>query len=318
MSHLSGKRVLVTGGSGVIGQELLQILIDKGAIVRSVDKRPYSGAGVDDVEAVKLDLAEDDLNTVTEFEPEVVFHLAASFERTDESTSFWTDNWADNILASHRLIDALHGLSSLETVVFASSYLVYDSDVYLSPVEPDRPTLIDEQTAIAPRNLCGAAKYYTEKELSFMAESEEDLRVISPRIFRVYGQGSKDIISRWVRAALRGEPITVYNKQNMFDFIHARDVAQGLSRLVSTDAASGPVNLGRGTQCQVSEVISILENEIPGTGENITSDGVKDLYETSCADISRLIDLVNWRPALGIESGIRDVVKYERSRMNDN
>jgi nucleoside-diphosphate-sugar epimerase len=312
---MNGKKVLVVGGSGVIGQELIRFLVDDGAVVRSVDKRTYPDDGVECIESDQLDLATDDLNSIVEFEPEVVFHLAAAFERTDESVSFWTENWQDNTLASHRLIDTLRGMDSLETVVFASSYLVYDSELYLSPIEPDAPTLLTEQSAIDPRNLCGAAKYYAEQELSFFAETEEDVRVVSPRIFRVYGRGSKDVISRWVRAALRNKSISSYNEGNIFDFIHARDVAEGLFRLASADAASGPVNLGRGTPRRISDVLSVLEEEIPGTAEHTTSGGVKDLYETSCADISQLINLTDWRPTLDLEAGIRDVVEYERSRL---
>jgi nucleoside-diphosphate-sugar epimerase len=314
---MNGTKVLVIGGSGVIGQELIRFLVDSGAVVKSIDKRPYPDDGVEDVQSAQVNLAMDNLDPIVEFQPEVVFHLAAAFERTDESVSFWTENWQDNTLASHRLIDILRGSDTLETVVFASSYLVYDSDVYLSPVEPDTPMLLNEQAAIDPRNLCGAAKYYTERELSFFAETEKDVRVVSPRIFRVYGRGSKDVISRWVRAALRDEPISAYNVKNMFDFIHARDVADGLFRLASTDAASGPVNLGRGTPKRISDVISILNDEIPGTAEHITSGGLKDLYETSCADVSQLVDLTDWRPTIDLESGIRDIVDYERSRLEE-
>lgn len=308
-------RILVTGGSGVIGQELIQLLTDGGAVVKSVDKEPYPANGVDNVDSIQIDLATDDLDPIRAFKPEVVFHLAAVFERTEESASFWEDNWRDNILASHRLAHALQGIDALETVVFASSYLVYDPDIYLSPIPGDRPTLIDEESAVDPRNLCGAAKYYTEKELAFLTETE-DVRVISPRIFRVYGRGSKDIISRWVRRGLRDKTLTIYNEKNLFDFIYAQDVAEGLFRLSKAEDAKGPVNLGRGISSTVSEVLSVLTDEIPGVEGNVDIDGVQELYETSCADISRLVELTGWRPEYDLEAGIHDVIEHEREQMN--
>lgn len=313
---MNGKRVLVTGGSGVIAQKLIRLLVDEGAIVRSVDKRPFPSDRVENVESIQLDLAVDDLAPIESFDPDVVFHLAAAFERTDESASFWNDNWQDNMVASHRLIDVLRELNRLETVIFASSYLVYDSRTYLSSTRPDNPTLVNEQTAIDPRNLCGAAKYYTEEELSFLAETKNDFRAIWPRIFRVYGRGSKDVISRWVRAALRNETINVYNEQNMFDFIHADDVAEGLLRLAQADRVRGSVNLGRGVPCRISKVLKILNEEIPGTTDNIVNEGVGDLYEASCADVSRLVESTGWRPTYDLKSGIQDVIEYERSRVN--
>lgn len=312
---MNGKRVLVTGGSGVIGQELIRILDQSGATIRSLDRVEYPKEASVDIESIQTNLVQDSLDPVREFEPDVIFHLAAVFERTDESASFWNDNWRDNTLLTHRLFDVAAEIDALETLVYASSYLVYDSSAYLSPVVPDQPTIIDEEATIEPRNLCGAAKYYAEQELDFLAESNQGLRVVSPRIFRVYGRGSKDVISRWVRQALEGEEITVYNEENRFDFINARDVAEGLFRVAKANDASGPINLGRGQARSISDVLSVITDEIPEAEGKIKNSGVRDLYESSCADVSTLVETTGWRPTRDLNSGVRDVIKYERQRL---
>jgi nucleoside-diphosphate-sugar epimerase len=308
---MSNNRVLVTGGSGVIGSELIDLLVEDGATVLSIDREPYTGEHSSEVESVEADLATSGLERIKEFKPETVFHLAAVFERTDEPTSFWSDNWRDNTELTHRLFDAIRTVDSVDSLVYASSYLVYDPDVYLSSAPSDRPTVLDEDTAISPRNLCGAAKYYAEQEIDFLAE-RDGIRTVSARIFRVYGRGSRDVISRWVRAALDGQEISVYNGQNQFDFIHAQDVARGLFRLSKASSASGPINLSRGVSTTVFDVVSAILEEVPDTDSTVVDEGVKELYENSCADVSELVGHTDWRPEIDIESGVQDIVEYER------
>jgi nucleoside-diphosphate-sugar epimerase len=311
---MDGVNVLVTGGSGVIGQELTDLLVKEGANILTVDKNPHPDNNLESVQQEVVNLDQDDLDFIHEFEPEIIFHLAAVFERTTESSGFWEDNWQDNTLLTHRIIDLIDELSSVRVATFSSSYLVYNPEKYLSPVKPNQPTLIEEQSSVQPRNLCGASKYYSEQELEFISSNNPELRVVFPRIFRVYGQGSKDVISRWVRSAINGEQITLYNRSNIFDFIYSRDVAEGLLRLAKNEDATGAINLGSGRPRKVADILSIIEKYVSGTEELIVDKGVTNLYETSCADISKLVNLTGWRPNHELESGIKQVVDYESER----
>ena len=70
------------------------------------------------------------------------------------------------------------------------------------------PAPLAETDPVRPRNLCGGAKLMHEKELDFLDQFPgTPFTSVSARIFRVYGRGSKDVVSRWVRsltAGLRG------------------------------------------------------------------------------------------------------------------
>ena len=133
MEYMSfkGKKVLVTGGSGVIGRELLRYLIDEGAEILSVDRVDLPEGDWNNIKSLKLDLAEDNLDELVKFNPEIIFHLAAAFERSEESPEFWNVNWHDNIIVSHRVLDAAKDMSALDTFVFASSYLLYNTSLYI-------------------------------------------------------------------------------------------------------------------------------------------------------------------------------------------
>lgn len=313
MIDLSGARALVTGGSGVIGRELLELLGASGADVLSADRLPLPGPPPRGVTHVETDLATDDLEPLWQFRPELIFHLAATFERSEESPDFWRPNWQDNVVLSHRLAEGARLDRGVRALVFASSYLIYDPRLYLSAEPRSDGVSLREDMRQDPRNLCGAAKLYAEKEYAFARELLGGPAQIScARIFRVFGRGSRDVISRWIRAALADEPLTVFQSENRFDYIYAGDVAEGLLRLATAPDAEGVVNLGTGRSRPVSEVISLLQTELPGTR---TIQESRDApFEASAADTSRLREVVGWTPPTDLADGIRKVIEWERAQ----
>jgi carbamoyl-phosphate synthase large subunit len=310
---LRGRRVLVTGGAGVIARDLLDLLSEQGAVVLSVDRLPLDRLAPSGVEHVVEDLADADLASLADFAPQIVLHLAATFERSEESPEFWAQNWSDNVVVTHRLAQFAAGRGDVEAFAFASSYLVYRTSQYLDASPAGDGVALQEDAAIGPRNLCGAAKLYGEAELEFArAVMGGDFRAVSARIFRVYGRGSRDVVSRWVRSALRGEPITVYHPENRFDYVYSRDVAEGLVRMASDPRAVGAINLATGRARSVGDVIASIERSTGRTLDARVVD-VDEPYEASRADIGRLEEVLGWAPRTPIEAGITRLVEHERA-----
>ncbi len=111
---MEGKRVFVSGGAGVIGQEMVRKLIDRGAIVFVGDIKPCPNSFPP---AVRY--RQGDLNTLTRselemFAPEIFIHLAATFERSTETYEFWEENYIHNIKLSHHLMSIAKVLPSLK------------------------------------------------------------------------------------------------------------------------------------------------------------------------------------------------------------
>ena len=158
----------------------------------------------------------------------------------------------------------------------------------------------------------GLAKYFTERELDFLWKTERKFRIVSARIFRVYGRGSRDVISRWVRAGLQKEPIEVWGRQNRFDFIFADDVAQGLMRLAESETAQGVINLGSGVARSIDDVVTILRTELDDL--QVQDRRSDDPIEASCADMSLFQQVTGWLPGTSIEEGIKQIIAYERQR----
>ena len=296
----SNKKVLVTGGAGVIGKVLVKKLEELGANVLSIDLQP---ATFDKAKHYTGDVL-DFLPTCAKV-PKIVFHLAATFGRTQIEPEFFNDSFYGNVLLSHRLLEFPE---RWEKFIFASSYLVYDPSLYIWHVGHS----LEEDDKILPRNIVGAAKYYTENELEFLSSCGK-LNSISARIFRVYGRGSKDFITRTVRQALRGEFIVAYDESARFDYIFADDVAEGLIKLAETSHTM-PVNLACGRSRSVGDVLGIIRELLPNNILVINHiDNPSQMpTENSRADMTLFKDLTSWIPTTPLEVGIRKVIEYER------
>ena len=307
-TYWKDKRVLVTGGAGVIGRVLVKDLVTQEARVLSVDIAPW-GTPDPNVEHIQFDLSLGVPRKVLDFKPEIIFHLAAVFGRTEEEPGYWKISFNHNVLASHFLLKAMEACNSVKCFIFASSYLIYDPKLYLNA---PGVYYLKETDPVAPRNLVGLAKYYTERELDFIQRTEGKFRAISARIFRVYGRGSRDVISRWIQAGLRGEPIEMWGRRNRFDYIFADDVAQGLIRLAESEKAQGVVNLGSGSARSVDDVVAILRTEL--NNMQVQDRQSDDPVESSCADMSLFHQITGWLPSIRLEQGIKQVLAYERQR----
>jgi carbamoyl-phosphate synthase large subunit len=306
-------RVLVTGGAGVIGSELIQQLTSLGSRVLCCDLKPRPEGFGDSVDYIRGDANYLDEREILQFNPRVAFHLAATFERTVETGPFWDENFWHNARLSHHLMTLLRKVPDLGRVVFAGSYLVYDPKQYLFDEPMDSAVALREDSALRPRNACGAAKLFHEGELEFLSQLEESsFTAVTARIFRVYGRGSRDVISRWIRSLIRDErePLRVFRKEGRFDYIYAGDVAEGLLHLGAC-SFEGAVNLGRGLDASIDEVLTALKRHFPLL--TIKEESSQILYEAHKADMSRFETIAEWRPATTLDEGIPLVVDHEKA-----
>jgi carbamoyl-phosphate synthase large subunit len=312
---MKNKRVFVSGGAGVIGLEMIPRLIALGAIVMVGDLKARPT-----VFPPSVIYRQGDLNSMTEveltaFQPEVFIHLAATFERSDESYEFWEENFWHNVRLSHYLMTIFKDQKSLRRVIFASSYLIYDPTLYQFDESRDKAVALKETDPILPRNLTGMAKLAHEIELRFIDQfRSKQFTTACARIYRGYGRNSRDVISRWTRDLLKGEAITVYRPEGMFDYIYAADSAEGLIRLADKIEVTGILNLGTGSARCVYEVVEILRQHFPRVVINQKDSSIP--FEASVADISLFKRLIGWVPTYNLEKAIPEIISYERDKLN--
>jgi len=312
MYDWKNKRVFVSGGSGVIGTALVDFLLKEGACVFVGDLKPRPAGWKSLKKYRKGDLATLQRKVIQDFSPEVFFHLAATFERSVETADFWQENFHHNIFLSHHLLSLQKDLPALKKIVFASSYLIYNTQNYLFSSPQKSPYPLSEEDEIAPRNLCGMAKLLHEQELAFVRHFRPDLQIINARIFRSYGKNSRDIISRWIRAALKGETISVYRPEGMFDFVYAEDVAKALKALSETEY-SGIVNVGSGRSRSISEVLDLLKQHLGPIAD--VAEKTEIPYEASQADMQLYHQLVKGFHFHSLEETLPNLIAYEKKML---
>ncbi|MEI8364835.1 MAG: NAD(P)-dependent oxidoreductase [Parachlamydiaceae bacterium] len=311
MNKWDKNRVFVSGGAGVIGTSLVSELLTRGAevFVGDLKPRPDGFSGVSRYR--EGDLITLDARELLAFQPEVYFHLAATFERSTETYDFFEDNFHNNIALSHHLLFLFKDLPSLKKIIFASSYLIYDPSLYLFSTPQTQLVSLKETSPVMPRNICGMAKFLHEQELFFVKKFRPELQVVNARIFRSYGKNSRDIISRWIRSLLNREEIVVYRPEGQFDYIYAEDVAKGLMHLAEA-SFSGVVNLGTGRARSVSEILNVLKDHF---GEfNCRMENVDIPYEASQADMSLFHQLSDFR-FRPLEETVREIISFEEGRV---
>lgn len=305
------KKIFISGGAGVIGSSLVNMLLktDTEIFVGDLKTCPKDWEG-------KLQYRKGDLNFLTlkelnDFKPDLIFHLAATFERSEETKSFFEENYHHNIELSHHLLKLSKEIKSIKKIIFASSYLIYNPKLYLGDKPFKNDQLLSENAEINPRNICGAAKLFFESELK-MAKQFEQFDYIAARIFRVYGRGSRDIISRFIRSLIKNEPISIYRPEGRFDYIFADDVAHGLLKL-SHSNYNGIVNLGSGKTRSIHDVLDILKQHFPNMKTNLESSEIP--FEASVADMNLFQNITGWLPKTTLEEGISKLIAFERNEI---
>ena len=309
--QLKNKKIFISGGAGVIGREIVPLLLDEGAELMVGDLQ-----FIPNEFSSKIHYRQGDLNYLSQkeinlFNPEIFIHLAATFERSTESYDHWEENFWHNIRLSHHLMTLIRNVPNIKRVVNASSYLIYDKSLYQFKEPKTTPIKLKEIDPINPRNLTGLAKLAHEIELDFLALfKSEKFTSISARIYRGYGKNSKDVISRWVRDLINNKEITIYNQEGIFDYMYAEDTAKGLIHL-SKITNTGVVNLGTGRSRKVKDIIDILKIYFPELKAKYINKP-KELIEASEADTTKLKKIISWLPERFLEDTIPELIDFEK------
>ena len=251
-SDLTGRRVLVTGGSGFIGRHVVTRLSADGAQVRVVDLQPHPDPSVD---LVQGDIADREvLAEAFSGGFDSIVHLAAvtsvlkSLEEPDRT-------FATNVAGTHALLEAGRA-AGVTSLAFASTNAV------TGPMERGGRGLITEDAKLRPLTPYGSTKAAGEMLMSAYTASY-GLRCACIRLTNVYGPGmqAKDsIIARLMRCIRLGTTFEVYGDGSQVrDYVHAHDVVAAMRLGLTSEKWAGSTVIGSGSSLSVLEVIDAVK-----------------------------------------------------------
>jgi UDP-glucose 4-epimerase len=303
--------VLVTGGAGFIGSNLVDALVARGDHVRVLDNlstgRTSNLAQVRDrIELVEADLTDRDAVHRAVQNVDCIFHQAAlaSVQRSVEKP---LDTHAACVTGTLILIDEARQ-AKVRRIVYAASSSAYGDQPTSSKRETDLPL---------PISPYGAAKLAAEYYLAAFAAMGQ-IETVALRYFNVFGPRQDPhseysaVIPKFITAMLEGRtPIVYGDGQQSRDFTYVENVVSA-NLLASTAAGvSGRVlNVAAGGKISLLELIDALNGLLKlNVQPKHEPPRVGDVRE-SMADITLARQLLGYEPRISFDEGLRRSIDY--------
>ncbi len=316
--------LLVTGGAGFIGSSFVKIALDRGFQIRVLDNL---SAGTEEM-ASKLremevdvligDVRDSELLDIVMKDVDAVVHLAAqvsvpiSVQNPDETASI-------NIDGTNTLLSKCSKFG-IKRFIMASSAAVYGENENLPLSEKDAVDLLSPYAE---------SKWKNEFQIS--KARNDGMEAVALRLFNVYGIGQRPdsayaaVIPKFVDLMVQGKAPQVHGDGlQTRDFIHVNDVCEAIFTFLDpiwSGDSYHVFNVATQTRISLVNLIDEINSSLAEVAQSHVPLEPKfgpvrpgDIHH-SMADITRLKDATNWRPAIKFSEGIREVVT---EAYNDN
>ena len=297
--------VLVTGGAGFIGSNLVRALVARGDEVRVLDN--FSTGFRANLDGLDVEVVEGELRSYERVHNatrgvEVVYHLGALGSVPRSVQDPLTSN-AVNVEGTLNVLLAARD-EGVRRVVFSSSTSVYGSSREL-------PT--SEATPPDPISPYGVAKLAAERYCVSFSRVYESFETVVLRYFNVFGPRQSPfsqyaaVIPLFVRAIADGEPVTIHGDgEQSRDFTYVSNVVDATISAGTAAGASGRVfNVAGGAPASVNRIADLigelLGKPVQKRFEAARAGDIRD----SWADLTAAREVLGYEPAIGLEEGLR-------------
>lgn len=320
-------QILITGGAGFIGSHLADALLERGDSVSVLDN--LSTGAAENIRGLRghprfsfVQAALDDADALDKLagRADAIVHLAAAvgvqlvLERPTQTIE-------TNVLGTHALLAAArqygcHTLIASTSEVYGKSETLpfsEEDDLILGP--PDTTRWVYAATKLLDEFLALAA----HQEFGIPLTILRFFNVVGPRQTGRFGM----VLPRFVRQALRGQPLTVYGDgMQTRCFCHVVDVVQAIVELLGRTTASGQIyNIGSNQEVTIRELAEQIVERAHSTSpihylpyDQAYAAGFEDLRRR-VPDISKIADEIGWKPTHLLPKILDDMIDFERDRL---
>jgi UDP-glucose 4-epimerase len=307
-------KILVSGGAGFIGSNLVDKLIELGHQVVVVDnlfsgKKDYVN---DQAVFYQIDICQaSELEEVFAREKfDYVFHLAAQIDVRKSVEDMELDNRI-NVLGALNVLESSHR-HGVKKIIFTSS----GGAIYGFPEEIPTP----ENYATNPVSPYGINKLVFEKYLNYYHRVFGQ-KYLNARLANVYGPrqykgGEAGVIAIFINNAVEGKTSYIYGDGlQTRDFIYVDDVVRALVSKMD-DETVGTFNIGTGKESSLLEIVSAIEEAL-GHKIDIEFQPAKLGEERrSCLKTDLAKKVLDWQAQVELSDGIKRTIAWSKDNLN--
>lgn len=305
LNSFAGSNILITGGTGLIGRQVVKILCDAGANVRVVS---LDRVNVDSrAEHVLGDLTEFSLCRELTKDMDFVFHMAGIKGSVEVTKSKPASFFVPLLMFNTNVLEACR-LNKVKKIVYTSSIGAYSSaEVFREGENLEGPPM-----DMFP----GWAKRMAELQVKAYQEQYglDNFAVVRP--CNVYGPGDNFdpenamvIPTLMYRIFNKENPVVVWGDGSAIrDFAYSRDVAEGVIQALHYGTKGGFVNLGSGTGVTIKELVETLHSFL---GFNYELDASKPSgFPKRVMDISLARKMIHYNPTTSLIDGLKETWEW--------
>lgn len=297
--NLKDKKILITGGSGFIGTNLIKRLEKEGAKVKNYD--------ISDGNRIENSI---NLLKFIKKQFDIIYHLAGISGST-QSNKHLPTSFEVNTFATVNLLDKVIKFSPKTKVMLSSSRLEYGKSKYL-PVDENHPT--------EPTSAYGLSKLCTT-QIALIYHKIHNLDVTIFRTSNVYGSHPEikfsgyNIINYFLDLAKKNETLTIFGDGNQKrDYLYIDDFIDAII-LASTPKSAGQIyNLGFGKGTSLKEMAKLII-KIAGKGNLKLVKWPKKYHDVETgdyvSDISKIKKELGFSPKISFAEGIKRTMNNE-------
>lgn len=310
------KRILVAGGAGFIGANLVARQLDAGHVVVILDN--LQTGRLRNVDRFKgrsgLSFREAD---ITEALPNLgsfdeIYNLACAASPVHYR--------ADPVHTLMTSVVGTHALLRLAETAGARFLMASTSEVYGDPLEhPQRESYFGNVNPVGPRACYDEGKRAAETLCMGFRDKSVDVRIA--RIFNTYGPHMRAddgrVVSNVICQALAGEDITVYGDGSQTrSFCFVDDLVDGLVRLMEVPEPVGrPVNLGNPEEFTINAMVEVVTTLLPTRSQVVYRPLPADDPQQRRPDITRAREVLGWEPTTPFRKGLEPTIAWFRDRV---
>jgi len=317
VSALSGARVVITGGAGMVGSHLADAVLAAGAsgvvaldaLVRGVPENLTSALATGRARLVEVDIRDREAVRANVAGADVVFHQAAPR---------WTRCQEDPRECQRVMVDGTFNVleaaadAKVARVVLASSAVVYGEPMRL-PIDEDHP--------LNGTTVYGAAKVANEQMARAFAHLS-DLPTTALRYFNVYGARQDirskhlEVMIRWLDLIDERKPVVLFGDgSSSADFVYVDDVVRANMLAAESSATNAIVNVCTGVETRMSELAGLLL-EVTGSDVGVPQPAGA-LPARRVGDPKRAEEVLGFRAKTSLRDGVRRLVDWRRRALGN-